>query len=253
MDGWTPYRAAGAERLGRCLWCGANGRAGEPCSTCSVPVPPRDASARPTSGCPRCGCALAALALEPGTFVFACASCRGVLVPPRAWARLGEQPELARAIDPRPGAPAARLGLLACPTCRGEMERGCFAATSDVIVDVCPRGHGLWLDACELGAVLAYADHRAKVGVKATMQEAERNWDRAVARPAHVQMAIELESAKIKADSAQRMWRAKRAAIVMGGTFLVLRLLFGAWRVHDRHAHRAPDPTPAVDPIVGAR
>jgi Zn-finger nucleic acid-binding protein len=216
-------------------------------------VPPRDEQSCPSSGCPRCGWALAAIAIERGTFVFACAGCRGVLVPPRAWARLGERPELARALDTRaPASAPPRLALLGCPVCRVEMERGCFAATSEIVIDVCARGHGLWLDAGELPAALAYADHRAQVGVVATRQEAERNWDRAVLRAPHVQMAIALESSKIKADSAQRMWRAKRAALGMGAAFFAIRLLIGVWHAHERHAHPPVDVTP-VDSIVSTR
>ena len=53
------------------------------------------------------------------------------------------------------------------------MERARFAASSDVVIDVCPLGHGIWLDAGELGRVLAYAKYLQTEGAAASARDAE--------------------------------------------------------------------------------
>ena len=55
------------------------------------------------------------------------------------------------------------VALVTCACCGGQMERGRFAASSGVVVDVCPR-HGVWLDQGELAHVAAYAASPARPG-----------------------------------------------------------------------------------------
>lgn len=40
-----------------------------------------------------------------------------------------------------------------CPACGEILLRREYGYTSQVLIDVCPRGHGLWLDAGELDAI----------------------------------------------------------------------------------------------------
>lgn len=78
-----------------------------------------------------------------------------------------ERPDLVGAIErrlPKRRAPASELvALVTCACCGGQMERGRFAASSGVVVDVCPR-HGVWLDQGELAHVAAYAASPSRPG-----------------------------------------------------------------------------------------
>jgi Zn-finger nucleic acid-binding protein len=118
------------------------------------------------------------------------------------------------------------------------MDRGRFAATSSVVVDVCPRQHGVWLDAGELPDAVRYVEHRAQVGELGAQREADAEWSRMTGRDP-VKLSMEAEEARIKAESAQRMWRAKRAGLVIGGGLVALRIVFWLWRAsvaRDEHA-----------------
>lgn len=46
---------------------------------------------------------------------------------------------------------------LACPDCGARMNRGIYARTSGVTVDVC-RSHGVWLDPSEISRIIAFAN-----------------------------------------------------------------------------------------------
>ena len=63
--------------------------------------------------------------------------------------------------------------MLSCPICERQMERGRFAASSSVVVDVCTV-HGMWLDAGELGDVTRHGRDRA-VAAKAPADIAAYN------------------------------------------------------------------------------
>ena len=43
--------------------------------------------------------------------------------------------------------------MLACPSCEGEMERREYARCSQILIDVCPSCHGVWLDRGEIEAL----------------------------------------------------------------------------------------------------
>lgn len=98
--------------------------------------------------------------MDQGASVHACGGCGGLFVGARAWCMFLERPELALAIEqrlPKRGAaPAALIPLVTCASCGAQMERGRFAASSRVVVDVCAR-HGVWLDEGELSRVADYA------------------------------------------------------------------------------------------------
>ena len=101
---------------------------------------------------------------QHGSIVHACPGCHGLFVPPRAWCSLVAAPALAIDVCRRlPGAavsPSALVQLVPCPTCGKQMERGRFAASSGVVIDVC-HDHGVWLDGGELRAVIDHAARRA--------------------------------------------------------------------------------------------
>lgn len=65
------------------------------------------------------------------------------------------------------------MDFVRCSTCGREMDRARFAATSNVVIDVCVVGHGIWLDAGELGRVLAYSKYLETEGAEQRAQDAE--------------------------------------------------------------------------------
>jgi len=99
-----------------------------------------------------------------GSVVHCCSRCHGLFVPPRAFCSLVAQPALAadvcRRLPGTPIPPAALVPFVSCPACSKQMERGRFAASSNVVIDVCHE-HGAWLDGGELGPVVEHAARRA--------------------------------------------------------------------------------------------
>ena len=41
-----------------------------------------------------------------------------------------------------------------CPICRTKMKKVIIGKTPEVLIDACPKGHGLWFDGGELGQVI---------------------------------------------------------------------------------------------------
>jgi Zn-finger nucleic acid-binding protein len=243
----------GPARTTRCFFCATRGMPGGTCTTCRSQLPLVD-EARREMKCPRCAVPLATIGLaHDGALAHGCARCRGVFVPPRAWNAIVDDPGLTRIVEARLPKVAAQTGaavvpLLACPSCKKQMERARFSATSEVVIDVCIM-HGMWLDGDELAATIAYAERRAKMSDVAAQAESEQKWAQATGRDPAV-VAVELERARIKAESAQRMWKAKRAAMIAAGLFLALRLGYYAWRLHERKAEAATDPTGEVQSVI---
>ncbi len=113
--------------------------------------------------CPRDGSVLEPRRYEDDIKVDLCPSCRGI------WLNKGEletvedirerdySDELARMTDLGYNAyELARqkaLGAIRCPKCGGEMESREYARCSQVMIDVCPVCHGVWLDRGELEAL----------------------------------------------------------------------------------------------------
>jgi len=56
----------------------------------------------------------------------------------------------------QPPAPST-VRYVACPVCKKLMNRSNFAHRSGVVIDSC-KGHGVWLEAGELGRALAFID-----------------------------------------------------------------------------------------------
>lgn len=105
--------------------------------------------------CPHCGEPLIIVELE-GVEVDYCLACHGV------WFDTGEldlvielaggdPSELAETLHPtgRRHTPTRR-----CPRCSRRMRIGVIGQTETVEVDCCPDGHGIWLDANELAAIV---------------------------------------------------------------------------------------------------
>jgi Zn-finger nucleic acid-binding protein len=104
--------------------------------------------------------------MDRGASLHACGGCGGMFVGARAWCMFMERPDLVSAIGkrlPKRGTTTAALvTMVTCASCGSQMERGRFAASSCVVVDVCPR-HGVWLDEGELGRVAEYARSPARM------------------------------------------------------------------------------------------
>jgi Zn-finger nucleic acid-binding protein len=156
-----------------CYFCGKRGLPGATCGACGIAIPDPSAPDGIATAlmCPRCvTVALAPIVLAgagPGLTCHTCAQCHGVLLTARSWCALVEQPALVTALEttvPRPAAPTELLALLSCPACKREMERGRFAASSNVVVDVCIL-HGMWLDRGELTDVVKHASVRGALGL----------------------------------------------------------------------------------------
>lgn len=96
-----------------------------------------------------------------------CASCSGL------WLHKGELEAILEAHrragqkdDPREesGLAAYRVAderrerAFSCPACGTEMERREYGMTSQVLVDTCPQGCGIWLDKGELAALEGFYD-----------------------------------------------------------------------------------------------
>jgi Zn-finger nucleic acid-binding protein len=152
------------------------------CASCQIALPDPAAPEPPTQDrtCPRCLTApLAPVPIEDGagSVCHVCQHCRGLFVTARSWCAFIARPELATALEtrlpPHVAQPAELLAMLSCPICKRQMERGRFAASSSVVVDVCTM-HGMWLDAGELGDVTKHGRDRA-VAAKAPSDVAAYN------------------------------------------------------------------------------
>jgi Zn-finger nucleic acid-binding protein len=182
--------------------------------------------------------------------VHACDVCGGIYAPARGWCLLAEEPDVAARIRARMQEPKmarrALLDFLRCPGCGGQMERGRFAATTDIVVDVCAL-HGIWLDAGDLDALVNVTSEPERQRLIDEQMES-------LARQQQVTYAISSESHRIRGESLQRMYSWKVALAV--GVVLVLAMLGLASakrEVHDQAEHPraavavapSPPPTPA--------
>jgi Zn-finger nucleic acid-binding protein len=113
--------------------------------------------------CPRDGSDLTAKIYEAKIEVDECGSCQGT------WLDKGEleaiqatverdySKELSRAPnvvrDSAEAVAQEKRGPIACPKCNAEMDVRPYGMGSQVVIDVCPAGCGLWLDKGELAAL----------------------------------------------------------------------------------------------------
>lgn len=180
-----PYRTAerpGADAIETvaCLYCGGEIDASGACRACRAQAGPREAVTSVASGCPRCRVPLGTITVEEA-HVFRCAQCHGAFVGHVAWSRLVGAVRKQTPVDitpfvppPPPLAPtdAALVPMIVCPACLRPMDRFTFGARSRTIVDVCDA-HGIWLDAAELGAVIAFVRRLWEGGGSIPMTTAE--------------------------------------------------------------------------------
>jgi Zn-finger nucleic acid-binding protein len=124
---------------------------------------PRDG----TLPCPDCHGAMSVLECGPGA-VHDCGRCGGQFVEVGALRELLERHSVESGVESgvdagvagarvTVGARVAPVRYVACPVCRGLMNRRNFGHASGVIVDVCAK-HGTWFDRGELPRVLAFVE-----------------------------------------------------------------------------------------------
>lgn len=138
------------------------------CHHCGIAIQPQASRGEVSVRC--CPACDAAPALrhrtlgERGLALEECHACAGLWLPLSTFDRLLEEArqvagdgEAARSPGPRgaPGQPLASPRYRSCPSCRALMHRQNFGRRSGVIVDRC-RDCGVWFDAHELDAVLAW-------------------------------------------------------------------------------------------------
>jgi len=108
--------------------------------------------------CPRDGGALTAQRYEASIQVDACGRCGGV------WLDDGELEAIQASTERDYTRELERMDELAgevpkhgtaakCPKCGSEMAAREYAHCSRIVIDVCPEGHGVWLDGGELKAL----------------------------------------------------------------------------------------------------
>lgn len=201
-DASNPYRSA-AEEDTFCFLCGSEGPAGSRCQPCLVERPRFASEAYLARHCARCAEALVGMPVGGGAHAEVCTRCHGIFASPRAWTRFWRAPESALDLERRfplrgegrSGEPSL-MDFVRCSTCRREMERARFARTSDVVIDVCALGHGVWLDAGELGRVLAYAKYLETEGAANHARDAE------------LERRITYEKSRVEAERAARQYDA---------------------------------------------
>ena len=101
----------------------------------------------PALSCPRCRGPMQ-LAVTEGTPLHLCPGCHGMWLES---GKLGEATE--RAADPARPAARQEPGERPCPRCPVGLDRRPYADGYDIVVDVCPFCHGVYLDRGELAAI----------------------------------------------------------------------------------------------------
>jgi len=74
-----------------------------------------------------------------------------------------------KSVDPEKpiqGTQAELIPEINCPICGALMNRFTYAATSGVVIDRCPQGHGVWLDNGELEKIQIYIEKSEELGEK---------------------------------------------------------------------------------------
>lgn len=107
--------------------------------------------------CPRCSGALA-LTRHHDVHLLECRHCQGMYLSKDVVAQLdGPLGSSLRLAFPKRAAPplTSPVRYIPCVSCRQLMNRQVFARISGVVVDVC-KDHGVWFDAGEIAAVVAF-------------------------------------------------------------------------------------------------
>jgi len=163
--------AAADPHTARCAYCRAR-LATVSCPGCFAPMfagsafcphcGARSARADPqpsSTACPACRTAMARVTIGDLTLL-ECAACDGVWIAAAEFERICADHEAQGAVlhrwNSRAAAPAStRVRYRPCVTCGKMMNRVNFGHLSGIVIDVC-RGHGTFLDAGELHAIVTF-------------------------------------------------------------------------------------------------
>lgn len=167
----------------RCPDCLAWNLAGaQHCQACGAAMSAESSEGtRENLACPRCSGSLFARHYHE-LDVDECDACGGIMVSPRLLDRIvaakDSATDLRLALPARDRVPETKVRYLHCPRCEETMNRQAFGRISGVVVDVC-REHGVWFDAGELAAVLAFVERggltRAREREREQLEQAARN------------------------------------------------------------------------------
>jgi Zn-finger nucleic acid-binding protein len=184
---------------------------------------------------------------SPGSVVHVCMPCGSMFVPPRAWSLAFEARDVVAALEVRVAhlATASAASFLSCPTCGQEMDRTRFSATSDVVIDACPAGHGLWLESGELGRAIDYADHKDLVGEAAAIGEADAARERELRAENTKSLSVVVDEEQRLAAKRARPGQASPGQVALG---LAVVILLGVLASRWVRTHPEPDPGPPCPP-----
>jgi Zn-finger nucleic acid-binding protein len=110
----------------------------------------RPAAAR---ACPRCSAPLAKSLLDGDHVVEHCEQCRGLLLPRSTFAEAVTRRRARESGPPAPPVPIDPRELkrvVACPSCRAQMDVHPYYGPGNVVIDNCGRCDLIWLDVGEL-------------------------------------------------------------------------------------------------------
>jgi Zn-finger nucleic acid-binding protein len=123
--------------------------------------------------CPRDGAELKARIYEADVEIDECPTCKGTFLDHGELERIqaavekDHRAELAKPVDSVRAELAAEreeaLPLVDCPKCGTQMERRRYGLGSQTVIDACPEGHGLWLDAGDLEAFYERSQGEVKI------------------------------------------------------------------------------------------
>lgn len=159
-------RSPGGHRgdgLDRVIRSGEPGGLGEPRVDPGLGARFRD-GADPVDGaaCPSCGDVLSPLGDDVGSDVLTCGHGCGFFATAAAMKKLESDPNFRRAVQTSVGEvegcpEVTRVQYRRCPACGDWTQRLNYMRVSGVMVDFCLR-HGVWCDAGELSAMIAFLD-----------------------------------------------------------------------------------------------
>ena len=120
----------------------------------------RTASQPSSAACPACHARMAGVTVGDLTLL-ECAGCDGVWVSAADFERICADREAQAAVLSRPApqtiasSPGRKVHYRPCVTCHKMMNRVNFGRLSGTVIDLC-RGHGVFLDAGELSAIVTF-------------------------------------------------------------------------------------------------
>jgi Zn-finger nucleic acid-binding protein len=151
------------------------------CGHCGAIAAPVEVSLEgQTADCPRCSSNLESLQIGE-TSLLGCAGCDGLWIAPATFEDICSDAEKRSAVlgffDKREKRlqTLTKVNYVPCPECRQLMNRSNFARSSGVIVDIC-KPHGVWFDADELPAIVAFIQ---KGGMELSRQREKDELDEA--------------------------------------------------------------------------